>query len=329
MRLQQLNNLLFLSVASFFILNLFFASVARADFGWMPPYQTIYFSTGASYFRTNQNFADNGVSQNILYNGSAVQLTEYKFWAETEYGFAQDWSGKIRLNFFSGSVDSLTGLGNGALTGGGIGDITAGVKWRIYRGAPTLTLETTALVPTYSTILNNTTTLLPGNGDIDVGVTLHVGYRRDYLILAASPQFVFRTAGYAQAFDLKTAVGIQFSPFYLYAITDLFLSMGTNLLYDPSPLVHNAAGTGGSYALLSGSPNWFSIGGKGGVQMIKDLFLEVSGEQSLWGKRAANFFQGGINLLLKVDFFQPEKKIKVKEIPFDSDPLTDPDGNPN
>jgi hypothetical protein len=320
----------FRSLTQLFILSALFSVVAKADYGWMPSYESMYLSLGANYYKTNQNFTDSGLTQNIFYNNIPVQLNEYKIWVESEYGFAQDWSGRIRLNFFGGSVDSISGLGTGYLTGGGITDILAGVKWRVYRGLPTVTLETTVLVPTYSNILNNTTTLLGGNGNIDISFAAHVGYHRDFFLLSASPEFVFRSGGFAQAFDFKTAVGVRFSPVYFYLTTDLFLSMGTNLLYDPSALVHNAAGTGGSYALLSGSPNWFSIGGKGGIEMVKDLFLESTVEQALWGVRAANFFAVGVNLLLKLDFFQPDTRQKIKPVPFESeDPLTDPDGNPS
>jgi hypothetical protein len=104
----------------------------------------------------------------------------------------------------------------------------------------------------------------------------------------------------------------------------MYLSLGSNLLYDSSFLLHDAAGTGGSYARLSGSPNGFVIGGKAGVKLTEKIYLETTVKQSVLGKRFPVFFQGGLNLFVRFDFLQPDKRIKIKEIPFDSDPETDP-----
>jgi len=121
--------------------------------------------------------------------------------------------------------------------------------------------------------------------------------------------------------------GARFVPVYFMTFLKGHFSIIEELLLDSSLDVHDAVGAGGSYALLSGSPDIFSIGVRGGVQIAKRYFVDISLEHAISGKRAPNFSRIGLNFLMTFDYYKkPRQRKRIKEIPFDSEHV-DPDKN--
>ncbi len=298
-----------------------------ADYGWMPKDQGLFLSVGGDYFQSGDNFQTNGTHSPILYDGASSRYTAYHFWAEPEYTFTSNWSGRLRLGFISNSVSSNSGIN--FLSGSGISEILLGVKYRVTTSQPSLVIETTVKFPTtsnYVTAATADTALLPADGSVDVGLTFHGGYHHKALLLAVSPEFLVRSSGFAPAVFIRGGAGVSFPEGYFLATSDLYASLGTNLLFDSSLNIHDAAGTGGSYALLSGSPSVFTVGFKGGVRVVGNGFFEAFFRQAVWGVRAPYFYQIGINALITFDFHVADTRVKAHEIPFDSEPETNPDG---
>ncbi len=313
------------------------SSLALADYGWMPKDQNLFLGFGADYLRSASNFSTDGPRTAIRYQGVSSNYSALHFWVEPEYTFTPGWSGRLRLGVASNSTSAVstgtTSNGSGSnslLSGGGISEILLGIKWRLSgAGQPSLVLEPTVKFPTNSNYVNAidaNTKLLAGDGSVDLGLALHAGYRKKHLLIAISPQFLMRTSSYAPAVFVRGAAGASFAGGYVLATTDYYASLGSNLLFDTSPSVHDAAGTGGSYALLSGSPSLFTFGVKGGVRVSKTAFVEATFRQAVWGIRAPYFFQFGLNGILTFDFKKPDPRVKAHEIPFDSEPETNPDG---
>jgi len=312
------------------VVLVFLSSVAFADYGWMPKDQNMFLSFGLDYLRSGANFLTDSTRQNLLFQGVAARYSAVNFWAEPEYAFLPGVSGRVRLGITSNSVSNITLNNNGAsLSGGGISEILIGVKWQLKSGQPSLVIEPTVKFPTNSNFVNNgdqDTKLLAADGSVDIGLAVHGGYRHKHLLLALSPQFLMRSAGYAPAIYVRGAGGVTFAGGYALVTTDLYASLGSSLLFDSALDVHDAVGTGGSYALLSGSPTLFTFGLKGGVRLSKTAFLEGTFRQGVWGIRAPYFFQFGLNGIFTFDFQKPDTRVKAHEIPFDTDPETNPDG---
>jgi hypothetical protein len=293
---------------------------AIADYAWIPKYETLFLRAGMDFYRTGANFLQDGSVQALSIDGTPVQLTDYRFWVEGEYGIADNVSVYLRTSYLSSSVDPvLGGQGQGSyLTGYGLGDVYTGVKWCVYSAAPTLTFETRLKIPTYSYYPNTANDLVLGDGDFSLDFRLHAGYRIPHFFIDLTPGIVARFAGYPPAAEFLGAVGITYAPLYFVLFTDMYYSLGDNLFLDDSLSVHDAPGTGGSYALLSGGPRVIDVGLRVGTNLTKKYYLEASVAQSLWGYRAANYFTFTLNLFVVFDFFTPDPRKKTRDIPLDA-----------
>ena len=299
--------------------------LVKADYAWIPKYDNLFIRLGGEFYRTGSNFLQGGAQQSLTLSGELVQLKEYQFFVEPEFGFVKDWSAYLHLNYQQSSIDSSVYSEPSFMLGSGLGDIYAGLKWNV-NASPTITFEARFKIPTYSYYALSVTDLVQGDGDFSVEGRVHAGYRFSNFFFSLAPGIIGRFAGYSPAFTFLGAAGFTFSPAYLVAIAEGYYSFVDVLFLDSSLAIHDAAGTGGSYARLSGSPSYFDIGLKAGMCFTQNYFLEAQVKQALFGKRAANFIDFSINFFAKFDFFKPEQKPRIKEIPLDSPPDTYWDG---
>lgn len=306
------------------LLGLFLLTVsclARAEYGWLPKYQSLFLRAGFDYFHTSENYNSGGFREDIVFQSQLAELTDYRFWIEPEYGLAQDVSLGMRTSLVISSVDPQVSSPSGFLLGAtGPGDIKFFLKWNVKRDLPLLTVETYFKLPPYSSNPLQPDDLVFGDGSFDFGGMLHVGYRIKRFFFTVAPGAVFRFGDYAPAVTFNGAVGLKYGRVHGVLFGDFFLSLGDNLLYDSSPNLHNAFGTGGSYARLSGSPTLFTMGAKVGVNLSQNYFLEAALTQAVSGRRAPYFTQVGLNFLAVLNFFKPEKRVKIREVPFDAKP---------
>jgi hypothetical protein len=93
--------------------------------------------------------------------------------------------------------------------------------------------------------------------------------------------------------------------------------------YDSNPQVHDAAGSGASYALLNGSPTGLTAGGKIGISPIDNFRLEGQLAHSLFGNQFPDFISFGVNIMITFDFYHPQKTTHVREVPFEGEQPTD------
>jgi hypothetical protein len=287
--------------------------LARADYGWIPDYQELRVRAGLDFFRSTDNFDTTGQLQPLALGGQPTQFGMDSFYVEPEYGIAQDTSIWLRFGFLSNSLTAQSSDATFA-SGSGLGDIRASVKWNVKPTLPLVTIEAMVKIPTYTPTPANATDLVLGDGNLDFGIILHTAHRLGMMYFTLDPGFLFRFGGYSLAGTLGLSGEFRFLVRgYVRLFADGIFSLTDTPLYDTSPTVHNAVGSGGSYALLSGSPTGFSGGAKIGVPVYKSWVVEGSASHSVVGTRYPNFFQFGFSVLTTFDFFQYEGKSHEKK----------------
>lgn len=303
------------------LLLLFFPLSLFADYGWIPRYQNLIFKGGMDYYSTSDNFSDNGDIVAVTYLSTPMKLTRFNFWLDPEYSFARDWSASLRLGFYTQNLTAESGaaVGNTVLSGSGLEDFRLSTKWRLMK-KPVLTLETMARIPIASSSPQDANSLIGGDGIFDVGMLLHAGMIARPMYFSLSPGFRLRPGGYASQFLLQSAVGVMFRKGYVRLFTDLAISPGD---LDASTTQNTALGSGGTFALHALSSSNFSIGFKTGLNFLDTYKLEVAVSKAVWGSRAPNYFLFTVGIAKTIDFYEPEMKIKVEEVPFDTE-VVDP-----
>jgi hypothetical protein len=292
---------------------------AWADYAWIPDYLKMPTRVGFDYFTSDSNFATDGSVVPLSANDSDATLTQYRFWVDPELGVTPEWSLGLHLTYISSSFNSVED-GTPLLSGSGIGDIYARLKWAAISTPLLLTPEIMAKIPTTSVGKVAAGQLVIGDGNFDVGLTLHLGQHQGFFRFDLSPGLLIRSGGYSSAGTVYGSIELNITRGYLRAFGNLLYSFGNSLLYDSSLDTHDALGTGGSYALLSGSPSGFNIGGKIGITIVEGYALEATLTRSLAGTRFPDFTQVGGDLLITFDFLERAKKTKkLREIPLDSD----------
>ncbi len=299
------------------IFSFFTARFCFADYAWIPDYHHLLIKASGEYFTSSENFGSDGVKSEFTNSGQPATFNEYRFSLEGEYGFAKNWSAFLKIPFVSGLIDSAGGT---ALSGSGLGDLNLGFKWNFNPQRPLITLEVFSHLPLYSTSTLTLDQLALGDGSIDVGGKLHLGYRFNrHFAAGISPGFIARTSGYSSAFVLSAFGGASWNPIY-------FRLMGENYtsLDKPTSISTESAnseiGSGGTFARLSQNPDHFSLGAKIGYIASRKYRIEGSMMWSLMGSYAPAFFRGGINIIGDFDLYEaPPPKTKIKEIPFETE----------
>lgn len=307
-----------LSLFIFFI-SVFTPLICIADYAWIPRYKNLNLKLGFDFLSSKENFGSDGQRGDILFQNRAVELTQYLFWTEGEYGIAKDWSVYLRPTYVRNSLDPQTGSAVDFPIGSGLGDLTLGIKWNVIPKPYLFTLEVLSKVPLYSTSDPAADELVLGDGDFNAGLVLHGGYRlKNRFLFALSPGIRMRTKGYASLFTFDAMTGVMFHPVYFRLFFNWSAGLGKEEVLG---LVTNNAepGSGGSFGRLSKNTDLLSAGAKLGVRFHEQYRFDVNFSQALSGNLAPNYWQLGINLFATWDFFKPEKKIQVREVPFESD----------
>ena len=306
-------------------LSFLVGSSAWANYAWIPKYQHLELKIGGEFLRTSENFNSVGTRDDIAYvprPGATPQLVSYKdfsFVAEAEYGVVDEVSVGLRLPFQTASLDAQDSSSQSLLKSSGLGDVNVGIKWNFRKTGPTLTAETYLKIPSESVNSLQADDLLRGDANYDLGFLLNAGHIYQNLFFDITPGVIFRFNGYSSGFTAKTMVGVRFKPGYFYLFSTFYSSFTDELLYDTAAAGHTVvAQAGGSYHSLSGSPSFWEAGARGGVRLSGPYFLEAFLSQSLWGRRAANSFVFGFNLVGDIDFSKKDTRTRVRDVPFDA-----------
>lgn len=292
---------------------LFFLAIpARADYGWIPEYQKLITKLGLDVFKSTANYNNTGTLTSLPSN---AELKDTTIWLSAEYGLAESWAMAVEFPFVMSALD---GTSSRLADGSGIGDITARLKWAVKPISPIITLETYLKFPTGRAV-SATGQMALGDGNFDLGIFLHSGHKGGRFLFSVSPGFLARFGGYSLAVAGEIAAQVMFPRGFLRAFFSGIYSFQDLAPFDSSFTSHDAQGSGGSFAKLNGSPIGFGVGGKLGLQILKEVGLEFTFTKSLFGSRYPDYFKVGGDVVVELDFFEPPKKVKAKEVPFDFD----------
>lgn len=295
-----------------------FPSHSFGDYGWIPPYQGLTGKIGYEQFSSDGNYDAGSASVPLVFQNRASKLVDHIFWLDLEYGIYDFWSVELKTRFLNSYVQSQDS-GDSILSGAGLGDLYAGLKWQFKSDIPFLTLETYFKFPTAKASPDEPDELVLGDGNFDIGMIVHSGTRAGGFKFSISPGFLGRFGGYSSAFLAAGAVEYRMPRGYAQLFVDSIFSFGDPLLKDSSEDQHDSPGSGNSYSRLAGGPIGIQMGGKLGVRIIREAGLELYYAHSLTGNKYPYFSRFGVNGVINLSLYRPPEKIKVKEVPFDFD----------
>jgi hypothetical protein len=291
--------------------------LARGDYAWLPDYNHLILRVGGDYLSSSNNYGSDGTSTPLRTSGQLSTFKEYQFFTEAEYSFAKDWAASFKLPMVSAMIE---GANQTLLNNSGLSEISLGLKWNLVPRKPMLTVEVSTKIPLYSIDGLTLDDLALGDGSTDIWGQLHIGYRLNrHFAGGISPGFLFRTSGYESAFTVTGFAGAAWNPIYMRLIVESFIS--TSKPQSFTVLSSNTTpGSGGSFALLSKSPDVTALGGKIGVFITPHYRLEGNAMFSVMGHEAPGYFKVGMNLIVDFDLYEPEPpKTKIKEVPFETE----------
>jgi len=301
-----------------FLISMLCTLNARADYGWIPEYHKLTMKAGLNLFRSSENFDTDGERADIRLGSGTAEFAETRFFLEPEFGIAEDWAIGMRAQFLSGSVDRSS-TGDLLASGGGLGDTYLWLKYNFKSSTPVVTLESRLKFPTGQGSGSAADDLVTGDGNFDANFVLHTGHRIGRVYFSLSPGFLARSGNYAPAITGEASFRVTFPRGYIRASLDGIFSLVEEELGDSSLAVHDAIGSGGTYARLSGSPTGITIGGVVGFRFFKQWAFEMGASHGVMGVRYPNGLTILTMLRSEFDFFEPETKKKIREIPLESE----------
>lgn len=293
-------------------------SVLRADYGDVPAFEKFDLKLGVDWRRTSSNFGLTRLIEPLTWLNQAGELNDFIFWLEPEYGIAEDWSLGLKVGLLTGTLES-TGTLALLATGTGITDAWVYSKWAVLPGQTSLTIEAAMKAPTGTYRASSNDELVTGEGAFDLGLKLHGTSRFGLFRMFVTPGLLFRFGGYATAFTGDAAIQLEYIRGYVRAFTNFIYSFSDSPLYDSTLGLHSALGTGGSYTRLAGSPTLLSIGGKLGILVLPGFALETYVTTGVYGSLAPLATTVGLNAAFELDFAEPKKSVRIRELPFNPD----------
>lgn len=292
---------------------LLFCPAALADYGEIPAYKQLLMRGGLDVFTTAENFDS---TNSIVPLPSGVELVDTNFNLSAEYGAANGWAAGLSFKFVNSEVGTANSL---VLSNAGIGDIVAHVKWAIKAASPYMTIEARTKFPAASGNVKSNDEVVLGDGNFDFHLLLHTGAKSNRFFFTLSPGLLVRFGGYSTAATVDGAIEFRLPRGFVRGYGSFIYSFEDPQLFDSSPTTHDAAGSGGSFARLTGGPIGFYAGGKLGIRVYRTWWMEALFEMSVFGNKYPVFSRWGLNLVALFDFYDEPKKKRIREIPFDID----------
>lgn len=289
---------------------------AFADYAWIPVRRKLVLRTGAEWNKTYENFDTDGFIADFSVNGQLAEVRDFNAYVFGEYGIADRWSMWMKASFVD-SAASAQATNVLIASGTGLGDTFIGFKHAFTTSYPMMTAETYFKFPTGSSEATAVNEMVTGEGNLDLGLRLHIGARDGQVLFAFSPGLLMRFGGYATAGTLELAVQYNHEKLAygrLYAEGALPFSEEA---LPPSTLVnHNLPGTAGSYMKLAASPMYFGMGVRAGYNFLPSFGVETFAGMTFQGKRTARNLKFGFNLIFNMDFYEADYRPRLKEVKF-------------
>lgn len=274
----------------------------------------LHLKLGFDYLYSSENFASDGVRENINFLNQSVDISTNTFWIQPEFGFGNGWAAHFKMRGWTGNANPVSGASTVA-TGSGVGDLDLALE-RTVMDDPQSVLEVVGRLAPYQSVVG-ASDLVAGDGSIDFGVFYHIALPYDRFRFLVSPGVVARANGYAPLIKFFAGAEVLLEPGYIRFYIDSQMSIGSNGAYANSLSTNLVAGSGGSFSRLSGAPTGIDLGLKAGVEMTRGYFIEGYFSHSVWGTRYPNSLILGINLHAVLDLNPKDTGLKLREVPLD------------
>lgn len=295
----------------------FFSIAATADYAWIPEYQNLWLKTGWEFFRSDANYSSEGDSTQLLTANVPSELKQNRFLLEAEYGLGDRWSGLVKTSVLNAQVQSLQQAGS-LLDGSGLADTSIGFKWQARQERPVLAVEAALILAPYSVGDLKGNELAIGDGVAGTALVGHLGTKAKHFVFSISPGLLFRYGRFSHQATLESALSLALRKFYLRA----FQWAGISLTKENNPSntsLNNEPQSGGSFSRLSTSPDLLLVGLRAGYRISDKFRTEAHVAKTLWGHTAADSLRLGITLISTFDFFVPDTREKLREVPLNAD----------
>lgn len=291
----------------------FLSALCLSDYAWIPKEQNLSLRTGWEFFKSDTNFDLQGKRVPLSTNGSLSSLLQNRFFLESEYGLAERWAGILRTSVLNAQINSDS-TGQRLLGNSGLFDTALGFKWQFLAEKPVFALETALILPPYSNNGLSSDELALGDGVSGVLLQTHAGMKTGRFSFSLSPGLLFRFGRFSHQAVWEAAVSAVINKFFLRFYQNGIFS----LTKDPGSFldsVNPETGSGGSYSRLSISPDLITVGARLGMHLSSKFRLETFVSQSVWGQTAADGFKVGLALVSVFDFFVPDTREPIHEVP--------------
>ena len=268
-------------------------------------------------FLSSANYSPDGISTDLLTASTPSDLQQNQFFLDAEYGLGDSWSSLIRTSFLTAQIKSSQG--SSLLSGSGLADTSLGFKWQARREKPVLALEATVVFPAYSNanLMNDELSL--GDGVAGTALVAHLGTKTKRFAFSASPGLLFRYGRFSHQATLESAISLVLKRFYLRAFQWAALSLSREASAPSLQVGNSEVGSGGSFSRLSTNPDLLLFGLKSGYRISEKFRLEGTFAKTVWGRSSADSIRFGLALVSHFDFFVPDTREKIREVPLNPD----------
>lgn len=299
------------------LLVLFFCHIIHADYAWLPESQNLWLKTGWEMFLSSANYSPDGVSTDLRTASNLSDLRQNQFFLDAEYGLGDNWSSLIRTNFLAAQIQSTQGTS--LLAGSGLADTSLGFKWQARREKPVLALEVAVVFPPYSSTNLTNDELSLGDGVAGTTLVAHLGTKTKRFAFSTSPGLLFRYGRFSHQATLESAISLVLKKFYFRAFQWAAISLSREASSPSLQVGNSELGSGGSFSRLSTAPDLLLFGLKAGYRISEKFRLEGNLAKTVWGRSSADSIRFGVALISYFDFFVPDTREKIREVPLNPD----------
>jgi len=279
--------------------------------------QDLLLETGWELFKSDRNFSSEGESVPLKTNGTLSSLSQNTFLVSADYGVTDTWAFLFRTGVLSAQIDP-SGSAQVLSTGLGITDTGLGFRWLGRKNKPAIGIEGLLLFPPYSVSELGPEGLAIGDGVANLLLRVPLATRMKRLRFQISPGIKFRFGRFSHQLLIDSSLQIRLKKFFFGVFQEgVFSITKENLLSSSS--ANGEPGSGGSFSRLSLGPEQLQIGVRSGFRFSDKFELAGLFSQPVWGSSSADGFKIGLQLTSRFDFYKPDERERIKEIPLNSD----------
>lgn len=279
--------------------------------------QNLLLQTGWELFKSDHNFSSDGERVALATNGRPSSLSQNTFSLLADYGVTDVWTFVFQTGVLSAQIFP-SGSGQDLSTGLGITDTGLGFRWLGRRSKPGIGIEGLLFFPPYSVSDLGNEGLAIGDGVANFLLRVPLSARFKRFRVYVSPGIKFRFGRFSHQVVIDSSLQFHLKKFFLGVFQEGAFSVTQNETLTNTAL-NSEPGSGGSFSRLALGPDLLHVGFKSGVRLSEKFELKGFFSHSVWGRSAADGLKLGLQLASYFDFFTPDDREKIREVPLNSE----------